>query len=349
MKKNKKPAFPLFVVVIVIVLIVAISSGGKDKNETPQKIGEVTKPAASETQANANAQTSANNEANSEAIPVETQAPVTEPAQTVYHVGDILHDGNLDMVYMACGDYIESNDFLQPDEGKKYIFLQFAFLNTSQTSDASINTYQFNCYADGYSCDSYFGGDDNLSATLSASRSTSGYLYFTVPQDATEIEIEYEPSLLSSKKITFAFDGDVNSGYVLEKNTQATDGALNVGDTIESKKLNITYLNCFVDTSYSMFSNPKDGYCYITCEFEFENLSDSDEFVSILEFDCFADGISCSDAYFRDDQLSATISSGRKAKGTVTFEVPTNASIIEVEYLTNYWTSNRVVFNASQF
>ena len=50
---------------------------------------------------------------------------------------------------------------------------------------------------------------------------------------------------------------------------------------------------------------------------------------------------------FRDDHLSATISAGRKVKGTVTFEVPVDATVVEVEYLTNFWTSNRVVFDAT--
>ena len=50
---------------------------------------------------------------------------------------------------------------------------------------------------------------------------------------------------------------------------------------------------------------------------------------------------------FRDDNLSATLSAGRKVKGTVTFEVPVDATVVEVEYLTNFWTSNRVVFDAT--
>ena len=50
---------------------------------------------------------------------------------------------------------------------------------------------------------------------------------------------------------------------------------------------------------------------------------------------------------FRDDNLSATISAGRKVKGTVTFEVPVDATVVEVEYLTSFWTSNRVVFDAT--
>ena len=48
-----------------------------------------------------------------------------------------------------------------------------------------------------------------------------------------------------------------------------------------------------------------------------------------------------------DDNLSAALSAGRKVKGTVTFEVPIGAATVEVEYLTNFWTSNRVVFDAT--
>jgi hypothetical protein len=66
--------------------------------------------------------------------------------------------------------------------------------------------------------------------------------------------------------------------------------------------------------------------------------------VSSFSFDCFADGSACDTVYYRDDDLSATISPGRKAKGTVTFEVPDDAKVIEVEYEDNYWTSSRITF-----
>ena len=46
---------------------------------------------------------------------------------------------------------------------------------------------------------------------------------------------------------------------------------------------------------------------------------------------------------FRDDHLSATLSAGRKVQETV----PIGAATVEVEYLTNFWTSNRVVFDAT--
>lgn len=323
--KNKKPFYKKvwFWILVAIVLIGAIGGGSGQSSNDTQKIGEV------------------NHQSSSEAT-----TPASENVQTVYKVGDILHDGNMDIIYVASGDYHEDNEFLQPEEGKKYIFLNFAFINTSTKNDASISSFSFACYADGYACDSYYGGKDNLSATLSAGRSTSGSVYFQIPSDAKEIEVEYETNFFTEKKIKFVFEGNMDSGYVLGKNTTPTDGALNVGEKKESKTVNVTYLSCTNDQSDNMFINPKEGYHYVTCEFEFENVSSSDVTVSYFSFDCFADGLNCNGAFFRDDAISATLSAGRKAKGTVTFEVPNDAKVIEVEYLANYWTSNRVVFNA---
>ena len=107
------------------------------------------------------------------------------------------------------------------------------------------------------------------------------------------------------------------------------------------------HLYMIFDSFDNMFEQPKDGYHFITCEFEFENVSDSDQIISMYSFDCFADGASCEMVFYRDDVINATLSAGRKAKGTVTFEVPVGSSVVEVEYLTNAWTSNRVVFDAS--
>ena len=359
--KNKKPIFKRvwFWILAVIVLFVVVGGGGsRDAGSKDKKIGEVSGQASgNETSSSENTDADKNSAAQKAESPSDAAAdPNAQEAsaaegeiQTVYHVGDILRDGDMDIVYAASGEYTEENEFMQPSEGMKYIFLKFAFLNTSEKRDSSISFYSFECYADGYSAEAYYGGENGLSATLSAGRSTEGYIYFEVPVDAQEIEVEYETNVFTDEKITFAFEGNVDSGYVLEKNTAVTEGALQVGDTLEGDTLNITYLSCQEDSSDNMFINPKDGYTYVTCELEFENVSKSDVSLSYFSFDCFADGISCESAYFRDDAISATISAGRKAKGTVTFEVPKDAEVIEVEYLTNYWTSNRVVFNASDY
>ena len=329
--KNRQSLFKRvwFWILIAGIVIAAVSCGGDngDAGET-KKIGEVS--ATQSNQLKENSEEQKNTE-----------------VQTVYHVGDILHDGDMDIVYAASGDYVSENQFSQPAEGKKFIFLKFAFLNTSDRSDSCISSFSFTCYADGYAADSYYGGDEDISATLSAGRSTMGCVYFEVPENAKEIEVEYETNAFMSKKIKFVYEGNLDSGYTLEKNATATEGALKPGDSLTGATLNIQYLSCIEDHSDNPFIVPKDGCRYITCEFEFENVSSSDVTVTSFSFDCFADGVSCDAAYFRDDNLSATLSAGRKAKGTVTFEVPLDAKIVEVEYLTNYWTSNRVVFDAS--
>lgn len=275
-------------------------------------------------------------------------APEPEPepeaaSQSVYRVGDTLDDGGLQIVYVASGEHVEENQFLQPKDGNKYIFIKLAFINGSK-ADKGISIYNFECYADGYAADAYYGGDDSLSATLSSGRSTMGSIYFEVPADASEIEIEYTPTSLFSDKITFAFEGEADSGYVLEANNGRAEDAVSVGETVEGTGVAITYLSCGTWESDNMFAEPKVGYHFVSLELEFENTGSSDAIVSSFSFDCFADGAACDAVFYRDDDLSATISPGRKAKGTVTFEVPDDAEVIEVEYEDNYWTSSRITF-----
>lgn len=335
--KNKKPIFKKwwFWAVIVVILIGAMSGGGETQADEPAKVG-----SAEQTE-----NTTVSAETEDTAAPAQTE-DTTVPVQTTYCVGDILQDGNMKIVYIASGEYIEENEFQQPDDGYQYIFLKFAFENTSDDTDGSISMYDFECYADGYAADMYYGGEEDLSAVLSAGRITTGYIYFSVPVDAAEIEIEYTTDYFTSDKITFVYEGEKDCGYVPQADTSATPGAYQVGDTAESSNLVITYISCSEYTSDNMFIQPKDGYHFISCEFEFENIGKSDEYISSFDFDCFADGFNCSATYIRDDDLGATLSAGRKVKGTVTFEVPLDATVVEVEFLSNYWTSNRVVFTA---
>ncbi len=335
-RKKQKGIGCLPVIGIIFVLLFIISIAGGGGSDNTKKTGEVSQE---------------NNEINQtdSAAPTDHQGSneetaVAEEIKTEYSVGDILQDGNMKIVYMSSGDHIEGNDFLQPAEGYKYIYAQFAFENTSAKTDASVSIYNFEAYADEYSVEMYYGGEDNLTATLSPGRATSGYIYFEVPEDAETIEFEYEPNLLTDKKITFKYDGEKDSGYVLTANNVPTEGAFQVGDLVEAKGLTITYLSCEDYTSDNFLIQPKENHHFVSCELEFENTGKSDNFVSSYEFDCYADGINCKQTYIRGDDLAATISAGRKAKGTVTFEIPDDAEVVELEYLTNIWTSNRIVF-----
>ena len=196
--RNKKPIYKRvwFWILIAAVLISAVGSGSSSKTGSA---------APSTASSSVSAAPAAREE---EKVPA-------APEKSEYRVGDTLHDGNMDIVFVSSGEYLEDNQFMQPKDGNMFIFLEFAFLNTSKTSDSSVSFYSFECYADGYACDAHYADDDTLSATLSAGRSTSGKVYFEVPKNAQQIEVEYEANMWTDRRIKFLYEGNQDSGYVL--------------------------------------------------------------------------------------------------------------------------------------
>ena len=67
----------------------------------------------------------------------------------------------------------------------------------------------FHGYADGYEVNQSYapeGTGINFSVKMSAGRKGTGKVAFEVPKDSAEIEIEFEPSLWSSKNIIFVYE-----------------------------------------------------------------------------------------------------------------------------------------------
>ena len=123
------------------------------------------------------------------------------------------------------------------------------------------------------------------------------------------------------------------------------DHTFAAGDVIETPELRISYLSAGEYISDNQFIQPEKGYVYYQIEFEFENISDSDQFVSSYNFECYADGYDMEQSYINDAmELDANLSPGRKTKGAVIFEVPQDSKEILLEYETNLWTDERIVF-----
>lgn len=266
------------------------------------------------------------------------------PEPEILHVGDSFQDGDMRIVYMSSGKYTEENEYLQPEAGSGYIYLAFSFENTSGERDGHVSLFSFSCFADGYAAQPYFGTDNELSASLPPGRSTSGCAYFLVPEDAKEIDVEYTPASPGSGKAVFVYEGTKDSGYTLPSDPTPSRDALAPGGTYSSDKVNIHYLSCEKDTSDNTFVQPAAGCSFHTLTVSFENLQTEDLELSFYDFTCYADGQACRSVYFRDDALSATVPSGRRAKGTVTFEVPDNAQTVEAEYRTGITVKTRVLF-----
>lgn len=126
---------------------------------------------------------------------------------------------------------------------------------------------------------------------------------------------------------------------------ETVDNTFSVGDVVETSNLKISFLSSEEYKSENEFITPKDGHVFYRFEFEFENISDSDVVLSsMMDWECYADDYSMEQTWGMDDVLDATISSGKKAKGAIYFEVPTDAKSVVVEYETNFWTENKIIF-----
>ena len=190
-KKNKKPIFKKWWFwVIVAAVVITIASGGGEKES-------VTAGAPVSTGAS---------QSDSGSGQVEETETTAAAADNVYGVGDVINANGLQITYVKAENYEEENMFLQPDEGYKYVRLFLLVENTSST-DKYISSFEFTCYADGKKEETYYSTTEALEGgELSAGRKTEGYIYFKVPVDAQEIEVEYETSFWTGKKAILRVD-----------------------------------------------------------------------------------------------------------------------------------------------
>ncbi|WP_347995537.1 DUF4352 domain-containing protein [uncultured Eubacterium sp.] len=141
---------------------------------------------------------------------------------------------------------------------------------------------------------------------------------------------------------------DENKGDADSKNDKQEESVQTEfvkGDVVETKSLKVSFLECGEFTDYSEYSEPAKGNKIIYATFEFENISDDNEYISTSDFSCYADGYDCESYYdFDQESLDATLSKGRKTKGKVLFEVPKDAKEIKIEYDINFITSDKIIF-----
>ena len=118
-----------------------------------------------------------------------------------------------------------------------------------------------------------------------------------------------------------------------------------VGEEITTNDTKITFISANDYTQYNSYSAPASGNKIIRAEFSFENISSSD--ISLGSLDCYADGEKREAYYSADDYKNPTLeslSSGKKLKAVVYYEIPSNAENITLEYETNVWTSEKIEF-----
>ena len=140
-----------------------------------------------------------------------------------------------------------------------------------------------------------------------------------------------------------AGSGNANSNVTEEK-----DSVITAGDTFEANGLKVTINE--IDTEFTNYEDEyglytlDEGKKYVMVSFTYENTGDSDAYVSIYDYDCYADGTLCEQTYnFIGDFMNANLSSGRNVSFETYYVVPVDAVEIELEYTANIWTSEKVI------
>ena len=122
-----------------------------------------------------------------------------------------------------------------------------------------------------------------------------------------------------------------------------------IGTTITSPGLNdVTVTLVAVDKDfkdYYTFAMVDDDCKILKADFEFENVGDYTEYVSYSDFNCYADKFSCDTfSSVEDSYFYASIGEGKKAKGSVYFEIPKDAETIEIEYDGSSYDGSKITF-----
>ena len=112
---------------------------------------------------------------------------------------------------------------------------------------------------------------------------------------------------------------------------------IRVGSSFEVKGLKVTINDANTNfTDWGEYdSAPASGMKYIMVDFTFENMNSSgDKYVSIYDFDCYADNSTCDQAYLSDDSdfINTNLSPGRNVTFKTYYVVPENCTSIELEY-----------------
>lgn len=142
--------------------------------------------------------------------------------------------------------------------------------------------------------------------------------------------------------------GEVTTDVSVPEDTGET--IFRVGEIAELKNVQVTLLS-YDETTGSQWAAPADGNVFVLAEFEIANNTDHDLAISsMLSFEAYADdytlNYSLSALLARDGltQLDGTIAAGKKMKGWIGWEVPSDWSEVEIHFTDNVWSNNNFKF-----
>lgn len=136
------------------------------------------------------------------------------------------------------------------------------------------------------------------------------------------------------------------SDYIDNEESQITEKSAKIGESTTLNDVTVTLVAVNDDfKDYYSFASVDDDCKILKADFEFENVGDYTEYVSYSDFDCYADKFSCDTfSSVEDGYFYASIAKGKKAKGSVYFEIPKDAKKIEIEYDGGSYDGSKITF-----
>lgn len=132
-------------------------------------------------------------------------------------------------------------------------------------------------------------------------------------------------------------------------NSPSVQTEFGVGEIVELQNVRATMTKVY-ESSGAQFMAPSDGNTFVICEFEIENNSDKDIAVSSLMsftayFDDYSTTLSITAlASANDSQLDGTVAAGKKIRGVVGYEVPSDWSNMEIRFTPDFWSGKDIIF-----
>lgn len=147
--------------------------------------------------------------------------------------------------------------------------------------------------------------------------------------------------------------GNNNSGNETTTTGSNDNKVFKPGDSVELNDVVVTFVGITKSTG-SQFNKPADGKVYVLCEFEIANNSKEDLVVSsMMSFEAYCDDYSCNTSFGAlvekgdKDQLDGTVTAGKKMKGVIGYEVPTDWKELEIQYAPDILSNDKIVFVAT--
>ena len=127
-----------------------------------------------------------------------------------------------------------------------------------------------------------------------------------------------------------------------------------VGETAELNGVRVTMTD-YSESNGSKYNKPSDGNVFLLIEFLIENNTDSEMAVSsMMSFEAYADDYALNYSLSallekeNSNQLDGQIAAGKKMKGIIGYEVPSDWQEVEIHYTDNVWSSSKFKFKITK-